>query len=127
MEYALEGDLKSFGRGFTVLEKVLLPSFPVCTTSRCHGHVHGRPCPSSWVQVVEGCIGTNTCACADADACMTSHPDPSSQTITGRGCHAWHNGFSGGVGKGGKIHLTGPHMPRLSEYSASGYTVSGQG
>ena len=25
VEYALEGDLKSFGRGFTVLEKVILP------------------------------------------------------------------------------------------------------
>ena len=36
VEYALEGDLKSFGRGFTVLEKVILPCFAVCAASRCH-------------------------------------------------------------------------------------------
>ncbi len=32
MEYALEGDLKSFGRGFTVLEKVMAPRFAVSFT-----------------------------------------------------------------------------------------------
>ena len=46
VEYALEGDLKSFGRGFTVLEKVMLPCFILCSTLRCHRRMHGSPCRS---------------------------------------------------------------------------------
>ena len=52
MEYALEGDLKSFGRGFTVLEKVMAPHFTVCFTSPCHRRMHNRPCSPSQVQAV---------------------------------------------------------------------------
>ena len=83
MEYALEGDLKSFGRGFTVLEKVMAPRFAVSFTSRCHRRLHNRPCTPSQVQAVK-CVAAmipEFVPVPALDALLTTSSHLSIQTI----------------------------------------------
>ena len=78
VEYALEGDLKSFGRGFTILEKVLLPCFTVCSTSQCHKGMHSKKL-SFIIHVLEGYLGIPACTCAGAGCICDNEVIPVSQ------------------------------------------------